>query len=84
MNIIFGIIFGLGIFCIGAFLIWYLILFFFIFFMGGSVLLYYIILVLMSLRSISGFKGKNLFDKIWVFSFGEVVGGLFKGCNFGS
>ena len=47
-------------------------------------LLYYIILILILLRSASSFKGKNLFNKIWVFSFGEVIKGLFKGYNFGS
>ena len=75
---------GPGVFYAGVFLIWYLILSSFIFFMGGSVLLCYIILMLMLLRSAFGSKGKNLFNKIWVFSFGEVVGGLFKGCNFGN
>ena len=54
------------------------------FFMGGSVLLYYIILVLMLLRSTFNFKKKNLFNKVWVFSFGKVVGGLFKGRSSGS
>ena len=52
--------------------------------MGGFILLYYIILVLMSLKSIFNFEKKNLFNKIWVFFSGEVVGGLFKNYNFGN
>ena len=52
--------------------------------MGGSVLLYYIILVLILLKFTFSFKKKNLFNKIWGFFFGEIVGGLFKGCNFGN
>ena len=80
----FGMVFNPGIFCVGALLMRYLILSSFILFMGGFILLYYIILILMSLRFASGFKGKNLFDKIWVFSSGKVVGGLFKGRNSGN
>ena len=81
---IFGIVSNLNIFYTGALLIQYLILFFFILFMGGSMLLCYIMLVLMLLRSTFSFGGKNLFDKIWVFSSGEVVGGPLKGCNSGN
>ena len=51
--------------------------------MGGFILLYYIILMLILLRSTFGFKGKNVFNKIWGF-FNKVIEGLFKGRNFGN
>ena len=84
LNMMFGMVFNLGVFYAGVLLMRYLILFFFIFSIGGPMLLYYIMLVLMSLRFTFSFRGKNLFNKIWVFSSGEVVGGLFKGCNSGN
>ena len=52
--------------------------------MGGSILLYYIKLILILLRSASSSKRKNLFNKIWVFFFSKVAGGLFKNYNFGN
>ena len=70
---------NLGIFCVGVLLIQYLISSSVIFSMGGSILLYYIMSVSMSLRSASGFRGKNSSDKAWVFSSGEVAGGPLKG-----
>ena len=78
LNIMFGMVFGPSIFCAGVFLIWYLILFFFIFFINGFVLLYYIILVLILLRFAFGFKGKNLFNRAWVFFLARLLGGCLR------
>ena len=81
LNIIFGMVSGFSAFYMGVFLIRYLTLFSFIFFIGGFVLLYYIIIVLILLRSTSSFRGKNLFNKIWVFFFNKIIKGLFEGRN---